>query len=235
MGTSENHVTDPSEIPVVYIHIFKAAGTSIQMQMRNAFGVEGVPKVNDGPGFGDRISSVLSSNKVKVLAGHFRYFRVAKEFEKIYHTAPVCFSFVRDPIDRIVSAYNYFRGNPSEKWHRESLHLDINDFVKFIMENDSDIIRNHQCKALSGGMEGSFEAAKSNIEKNFYFVGSVENNGKSAAAMKNLLGIDISPASFSNRSVKHQTRSDLSDESLAQLLSETAEDQKLYNYVLLRN
>lgn len=233
MSTSEKVVSDTNDVPVVYIHIFKAAGTSIQMQMRSSFGLEGVPKVNDGPEFENRVKSALSSNKVKVLAGHFRYFRIAKEFDKIYDKPPVCFSFVRDPIDRIVSAYNYFRGNKTEKWHLKSLEMDINSFIYFILDNDPEMISNHQCKSLSEKMEGSFEAAKFNIEKNFSFVGSVENIEKSAAAMKGLLGIDISPDSFSNRSVKHQGRSDLSDEALALLRSETSEDERLYNYILL--
>lgn len=232
MADSENRSeTALKEAPFAFIHIFKAAGTSVQLQLRGKFGVQGVPKVNDGPGFPDRVKEALSMDGVKVVAGHFRYFRIAQAFGAAGYETPVCFSFIREPVSRIISAYNYFNSNPAEKWHKEAKEMDLNSFIEFLVEADPDAIVNHQCKALSENMEGSFEAAQHNIEKNFGFVGCVDNLPASNLAAQSLLGVQFDAGVRKNESLKKQGREALSGKVLSLLQDVMAEDKKLYEHV----
>jgi len=217
--------------PIVFIHIFKAAGTSVQLQIRTQLGIGYIPKINDGLGFFDRIATELEGNSPKVLAGHFQYKRVAEAFRKMGRESPFCFSFVRDPISRVLSSYNYFVGQPNEKWHAEASSMDINEFVRFLVDRDPDAIVNHQCRVLSENAVPTFDNAIENIKQNFAFVGSTDNIALANPYLREFLGVELNVDERRNASYRYGGKSDLTKNSEELLQSVLSEDIKLYQHI----
>lgn len=222
---------DERPSPKVFIHIFKAAGTSVQLQLRGKYGLEGIPQVNDGPDFALRIKRALEREQTAVIAGHFRYTRISWAYSEAGQPSPKCFSFVRDPVERFVSAFNYFRMTPGEKWHSEALERDINSFAEFLVRADPDSIANHQCRALSEHGEASFQAARDSIEMNFGFVGMVDNLNAVNKMAKIFLQFQFDQRTRHNKSRPFQNINDLSTKAIQTLKSVTDQDDLLIKYI----
>lgn len=223
--------------PIVFIHIFKSAGTTFQVEMREALGVAAAPKVNDGweepgGGFFDRVAAACSQPDTKMLCGHAQYTRYAAAYESCGLKQPLAISFVRDPIERFVSMYNYFRTKNVEKWHREAATLSIGEFLHFIVENDLESIENHQCRNLSGSRQSTFEAAKDNIAKNFVYFGTMQNISLVNPTLHQLWGITLNSRTRLNVSEKNARKDDLAQSDLKTLQEITEEDRKLFEFAL---
>lgn len=215
----------------MFVHIFKAAGTSVQAQLRRKYGTASVPRINDGPNFPQRLAETLQESSARVLSGHFQYRRIAQALEETGYTTPVCFSFVRNPVARIVSAYKYFRATPARKWHQEACDMDINAFVVFLMQADPVSLINHQCRVLSAQADANFETARDTIENHFAFVGCMEQLEHRNAAARNVLGMQFDARNRHNASPKRQEPDTLQPKTLSLLQEITQEDEKLYSYI----
>ena len=218
----------------VFIHLFKTAGTSIHSQMRVHFGDDEVPRIIDGDSFFDEIEHAVTDGHAKAIAGHYSFMRMGAALERIGidKKGVTYFSFVRDPIERLVSAYNYFRSNDEEKWHLEALSLPALEFFEFAVVNDPQMVVNHQCLYLSEHSEPTFSAAKSNIETNFAFVGATERIADIATISERKIGFSFDPSIKRNQADRSVGIEDLDKNTLDLLDSITAEDRKLHQYIL---
>jgi len=221
-------ISDTASEPLVFLHIFKGAGTTIQLQLARHFGSECVAtRMNDGETFLDDVHGVLKRNTLKFLCGHFRYDRISEAFLEFGYSKPKCFTFIRDPIDRYVSIYNYLKREPTEKWYREASRMDINEFLSFLVENHSEAIVNHQCLHLSEYSEAPCDAALANIRKNFLFVGRVEAIGKSGDIAERRIGMRFLETDVRNNSSYFQGVRNINDTAMEILTTITAEDREL--------
>ena len=220
---------------VVFVHIFKAAGTSIKVQLCNHFGEDHVHVVNDGldaeKDFDVRVPEVMARNRVSVLTGHFQYSRIAPVLAQTSTRRPRYFSFVRDPLDRLISAYNYFHMTKDEKWHKEARLLNIERFYHFIVENDPELCVNHQCRHLSETGVSRFEAVVENIDKNFAFVGTTEGLSQITREAQARLGFAVDVSIRLNASERVVDLVDLPNSTVDFLRSISQEDQKLHEYL----
>ena len=216
--------------PIVFLHIFKSAGSSVQFQLRAQLGKDAVQRVNDGPDFPGRVAAALAQPGCKVLAGHFTYRRIDRVLTELGHANPAYFAFVRDPVDRLVSAYNYFRKTESERWHAEAMHMDINEFLPFMTNARPQAMKNHQCWALASAEMATFAAAIATVKARFAFLGCAENLAASNEAASALLGFEFDAGVRRNWSPRRRGAQDFTPETQALVEKITAEEQKLYNY-----
>lgn len=220
--------------PIVFLHIFKSAGSSVQFQMRAELGKDAVQRVNDGPDFPGRVAAALAQPGCKVLAGHFTYRRIDRVLTELGHANPAYFAFVRDPVDRLVSAYNYFRKAERERWHADAMRMDINDFLPFWSEVRPHAAGNHQCWALAAEREATCAAALATVKARFAFLGCAENLAASNEAARALLGFEFDAGVRRNRSQRQHGAQDFTPETQALVGRLTAEEQKLYTYARAR-
>lgn len=217
--------------PPAFLHLFKAAGTSIQIQMRSELGTEAVPKINDSRTFVADVAAALDDPAVEIICGHYAFARLNRAYQAADKGTPVCFTFIRDPIDRMVSSYNYFRETVGEKWHEQAAGMSLDDFALFLIDNDPRAICNHQCQELSADCTPTFAAARANIEAHFAFVGCVEEMEAANRVAQDWLGFRWDAGKRLNVSSHGVTRRSLSAPVRARVAAATAEDHELMAFI----
>ena len=129
--------------PVVFIHIPKTGGSTLRFGLETVYGKEHLFNIARDRSYLDVIAEQRGSLcKYQALTGHMRYDAV-----QWFHSNAVVFTFMRHPVDRAVSTYNYIKNNPKHPRHRK-LNNEINNLEEFI---DSDLYEpNSQVLHLAG-------------------------------------------------------------------------------------
>lgn len=139
-----NALTGRKLVPAVFLHMQKTAGTSIIDVVLPYYGKSTV-RYADYRGL-----SSESLMNVSFVSGHFGY-----EFAQPLIRSRYSFTFLRDPIDRILSLYYYCRTRdpnqfPIYRWAQE---LNLTDFLRAGWQQDKLLpyIWNHQTWQLACG------------------------------------------------------------------------------------
>lgn len=214
----------------VFVHIFKCAGSTVIQQARYQLGPAAVVHVNDGNGFPRKAVAAAQKTATKLICGHFSFSRISGA-GALDHIQPFIFSVVREPIDRVISIYDYSRMNSGAKWHSIAAKSDPDAFFSELIVRENQMIEGHQCRFLSLDMSPTFEAARSCIEQNFDFVGRTENLAAVDEELPDWLGVQISADTVRNASASKTAIDDLGSDTRSKLEDLLAEDFKLYEYV----
>ena len=110
---------------IFFIHLAKTGGTTIESLLRETYGEENVcPYAYDS----EFLENANSRLPYKVFIGHNPYY-VSQVLPK-----PVfIFTFLRNPLDRVISAYNHIRRDTAHEFHKR---LGVSgDLVKDFIEN----------------------------------------------------------------------------------------------------
>ena len=111
----------------IFIHIPKTAGTSLALLWKQK-GYIAAQEWKNWYLKNDHISAARLKSRIDdedVLSG-YRW----QDFYK--------FSIVRNPFDLLISYWQYKRRSPSQIHHSESMAMDFNDFVFYLLENCDD-------------------------------------------------------------------------------------------------
>jgi hypothetical protein len=151
---------------LVFLHIEKCAGTSLRLAFDLELGR------NNVFWYGRDSNSERFDQKgvedFKLLGGHREYsFYAAPDFGYM--------SIVRDPMQRVISLYNYLRTVDLANWiprglDSKSLNGTIQNSEQFV-----ELIRGGQCRYLSGISD--FERTMEHIHGKKYFIGSMDEIG----------------------------------------------------------
>lgn len=144
--------------PAVFLHIQKTAGTTIVELARSAYGSimshdDYLKGINHCPLTGElRVDekALHDFHNIPFLSGHFGY-----GFAKRYMPGRYSFTFLRDPIERILSFY-YFckRGDPKKfALYKLSQQMTLNEFLQrgLVDPEVKNFIWNNQVWQLAGG------------------------------------------------------------------------------------
>jgi hypothetical protein len=225
--------------PALFLHIQKTAGSSIQRAAEEFYGRD------DCCMWGDYIVRTPQElNNLSFLSGHFGY-----DFAQQFMAGRYCFTFLRDPIERLLSLYSYCRNANKAEYAINALahEGDIEQFLRAGSTADEPFAShmwNHQACQLANGWGASLlgkrdvgpgelrpdeilARATENL-RTFNYVGLVEHFETDCAAIFEALG-DGSKATYRvNVAPDRIKREDLNEATLSVLEQMTQIDGELY-------
>jgi Galactose-3-O-sulfotransferase len=234
MDTSTITTTRSKDEALIFIHLPKCAGTTLnriiewEYDPMRVFSIDPVlflwsyKKLNRWPA--KRLA------KMQVFKGHMPF--------GIHRRLPqpsTYITFLRDPIDRVTSAYyfakNYLR-HPKHRW-----------ISKLSLEEYARVSPNHnvQCKYISGRpFTGDFhagdcdaamlEAAKENLSRYFSLVGLTERFDEGLAILKIMFGWEIAKYAKFNVTKSRQAGTNLPSSTVELIAERNQYDVALYDF-----
>ena len=241
-----------SENPLFYLHIPKTAGRTLESILYKNYSFDSVYRIYDIEQYESSYGKIAEKNpkqtqRAQLFMGHI-FFGMHTTFPS-KHSKPY-FSYLRDPIQRVVSLYNYIRMH-----QKNTLLQPDKSFMgleQFVQQDITLEINNGQTRMLAGvsedvaafpgllkmGVDASMvsndsellDRAKSNIEEYFLMVGVTERFTESLLLLSELMG--LKELSYSNRNMNQsaQHRYEIPDSTLALIQEKTELDRQLYDF-----
>lgn len=243
-------LTDPwrkQDYLLAFVHIPKTAGTSLVSAFKKEFRRSRVLRLDEPCEF-ERLDRATLRNNIDFLHGHFGMMDVE-------NLATSHVTVLRDPVQRILSLYNYWRVK-AEDMKLESPERDLPDAMRFAKElsfrefvfsdaqriiHDIQNAQSYQIvtsnrstgrSELAGVTDDELFGLACNSIKKFAAVGCVENMSAFEHDVKQNLGLDIS-VPVKNRTKKRTlTAEELPEDVLIRINEINAADTKLHKYLL---
>jgi len=180
---------------ILFLHIPKAAGqTFYKILGRTGY------FYNLGSDPEKRIDEFISlasdsRNQYAGIEGHMGY-----GLHKYFNEESTYITFMRDPVDRVISFYNYIICNPMHYLHndlvKENSIMPLNDFLDANITQEIDNLQVRLLSSTDGKInsrktvtENDYNAAINNVDRHFSVVGIVEQFNLSLLLMKYTLGL----------------------------------------------
>jgi len=197
---------------ILSVHLPKAAGITLATMFRQAF-----PDalVDDYP---DRDPWRNAAAEVRVIHGHF-------ELEKYIAIAPAprVVTFLREPLGRAISHFNFWASTDIESAKDHPL------FAKYFLEQRPDLERFLLAPELANLMS-SFLKPFDRPEQ-FWFVGLQEHFAADAACLQRMLGLPVTPLPVANETAR-KSKVDIDPEVKRRFYEIHSEDKRLYDDML---
>jgi hypothetical protein len=141
--------------PVLFLHIPKTAGTSFLTILGNVFGESRVRRLR---GAGEMVQAQIDRvvaeeiQDFDCLAGHFPIHQFSKYLDLFRP-----FTILRDPVERVMSLFRFFRSAPRSERQRLELPegFGFKDLIESRVPHDYAQTRNFMCRMLCGDPEMS--------------------------------------------------------------------------------
>ncbi|MGB2925465.1 MAG: sulfotransferase family 2 domain-containing protein [Limnothrix sp.] len=225
---------------IIFLHVQKTGGITIQRILRRKLGKSIFTRALN-LFKSSKPSSVIEEFESKTLrdkyiVGHFCY-GIHQHLPK-----PSCYaSFLREPVSRIISLYEYSASNPTAYYHQQAKNHTLEEFALHapLMELD-----NGQVRFIAGDQDDHFinrtpigecdelllETAIDNIERHFIFVGLTEYFDQSLLLMKEIF--EWNSCLYLRRNVTKKSKKTAVSPELRKKIAEKNElDTRLYEYV----
>ena len=150
-------MTSPIDKAVFFLHVPKTAGTSLIAYLDDQFNEAAICPARHWSELQEVDRAQL--NQYRLFRGHFDY-----QLVPLLDTAPAIITMLRDPVERVISLYSFWRRGPNDPWvaaHPEYQSLcsaaSDNDLETFVRMNDPRVrmeIANGQTLRIADGVHG---------------------------------------------------------------------------------
>lgn len=233
---------DVKKIPVIHLHIPKAAGTTLSLLFRKLFSPEETFICGSNEtGLNHYDSNIYFINledeqkiKYKFIGGHVEFALI-----KSYPAQHFSFTMLRNPVSRINSMYYYIKQNEKHHLHHVIMdnNLSLEQFCELGLWHEID---NGMCRRISGVADSVpygrctvevLNAAKYNLENNISFVGIQERFNESLFLLLNFLdALDLLDYERRNTTKIKRHETEMSTSAKTALNKVNRYDLELYSY-----
>jgi hypothetical protein len=220
---------------VIFFHMLKTGGNTVKTIIDKNYEPEEIFQITKkgyqtGPVDYFKSLPAEERNRIKLFRGH-QHFGMHEYFDG----NTVYFSFVREPISRLMSFYNHIHSLPNPYFRDLIPEEERSTFGKFVQNIDKyhDQGNNGQSRVIAGEnleQELLFAKAKSNIENHFVFVGLTERFDEAILLLKKSLNWNSIYYVKKKVSKKKVTKNTISEEELAIARELNKADIALYDY-----
>lgn len=156
---------------IIFNHLPKCGGTSINRLLEARFGDR---YVRHEPLDWARVLEDLACDRLDCISGHYLNMPAAVR-PAFFDARHVRLSLVRDPVERFISAYHFFRHvRPDLDPQGAARSLPLDRFFYFAVANDWAYVRNTQAEQLCGRAEVTPNEALLFCPDTYAAIGSVE-------------------------------------------------------------
>jgi hypothetical protein len=223
--------------PIIFLHVQKTGGSTIRGILRREYGqdvIAGIPGVFNHELLQETIEQRKSEyDAIDVLSGHM-------VFGAHRHLPPgyTYITFLRDPVDRVISDYYYVLRTPSHDYH-EPVATDGYSLSEYVESGITFYTNNLHARLISGEGEhvpfgectpAMADKAIRNLEEHPSVVGLTEHFDKSIILMKQRLGWSLPFYRVQNSTSNRPQKDEVSESDRALIQEYNAIDQSLYEY-----
>jgi hypothetical protein len=221
----------------IFLHIPKTAGRTLESILNRNFPQSKQFDLNSWVSVWERaeqLKNLPDSDKenISLVRGHYPFGLHAYLPGDVKY-----FSFLRSPVDRVISLYEYIRRNP--KHHLYSLVSEKGFTIKdFLYLEQTDEFRNSQTRMIAGQASNNraihiseselLAVALNNIDKHFAFVGTMELFDISLLLLAQKIHLQLLFYECKNVSPNKKT---LDDETIEEIKLHNELDLKLWNII----
>ena len=225
---------------IIFVHIPKTAGTSLRVIIERNFDRQVIFTIDGrNPQKSIKQFNQLSQEEkssFSLVQGHGEF----GALRNLPHRQIKYITFVRDPVERVLSYYSYIL---SDAFRRPQAEIAEGMSLKDYMLSRSDWqVNNHQTRMIAGNVgpeygacnEEVLERAKNNIINYFHFVGLAEQFDRSILAMSKSLGWRTPFYKSLNRTNKRINQETIDEDVKDLIRNENRFDLQLYDFVQSR-
>ncbi|UKM63643.1 sulfotransferase family protein [Flavobacteriaceae bacterium GSB9] len=167
-------------------------------------------------------------DSIKLIKGHMefglhRYFSDSAEY----------ITFLRDPVERIISYYYYVKRRPNHRLRQQGLFTDDMSLYEFVTQIDEGDIHNGQIRFISGlqttDKQVMLDTARDNIKNYFAFVGTIEQFDACLMLLKQRYAWKMPYYTIENKTKRRPDLKDIDAQTIVAIKERNKEDIELYN------
>ncbi|MDE7064312.1 MAG: sulfotransferase family protein [Desulfovibrionaceae bacterium] len=222
---------------IFFMHLPRTAGTTLNAVLRNNFAPEEVLSVYKDTEYARcREMDPVELDRFRLVQGHL----MPESYEppRLYGRRVRMFTFLRDPLDRIVSEYHFLKS-----WPANHLYAYLNgnriSFREYLTSRERLLEhrgKNFVTRCLAGNLfapgislDEELEQAKGHLEQSFCFVGVQERFDESLLLLAREIGLESLYYERRN-ALRAGYAADVSEEDRALAEALNAADRALYEY-----
>ena len=217
-------------VDVLFVHIQKTGGMSLYNSMAQWFGGAHSLRYQRSSEEFQQEFLRLTDDEIagwRLLSGHFELpFWLKRKLADRFVV-----SLVREPVERVLSAYRYAKSWPQHRRHDAVGQMSIAEYVDAHVNDASR--HNWQCRKLCGGPD--FDAARAMAQRQVDLLGAVELIGLLTEALTEALGVPLEVRNDNASPDQRPRREDLDAALLSRLQACNVEDYKLWTHVIEQN
>jgi hypothetical protein len=216
--------------PLVFTHIPKTAGTTVNFALDSAFPGQGAFHLQRRSE--QELKELAADTAMHVYSGHLTYQQLAAAFTAAGRH-PLYVTVLRDPIDRILSEYAYARETTEAgRWHALASTHDIDAFIAIMAKEHRQFLVGKQCRFVSAEKTANADQAFDSLKKNFAVIGVQRNLEGFLSGIERVTGLGLPRSEPHNQTAKRVFKEELAKKTLRILERTTKEDRRLYDMTL---
>lgn len=241
MSEKSNSVHLSLNRPLVYLHLFKTAGTTLESIISRQYKTSEIMQFGSVQETDQKLDQFRryapeQRDNIRVFMGHFSF----KQRDKFPQDCNFI-TLLRHPVDRIISEYYFILESPENAHYPRLVEekMSLTDFVKSGLHQSLD---NYQTKYLCGGDNPGFgvysaetlEKAKENLRRYFIVAGLTEKFDESMLLLKHLFGWEM-PFYVRKRITRNRPRKEeVPPDDIALIEEYNRMDLELYDFARTR-